>query len=303
MELRQLQCFVAVAEALNFRRAAERLHVTQPSVSRHVRQLEEELGAVLLLRDRRRVQLTENGRSVLTKAQALLADAAALAESVDRTVKGAPARLKVGVSIPLVKSIQGLVTEYARQFPHVDVQYQDILQASMHNKGLRKGEIDIGISWPPIDRTHISSERLFDERFRVILPRTSPLARHKKLRFRELAEQVLLLPEQTETSNRKVLQMARDAGVTLKVARTTALPHEAGAALVAAGKGIYVLAGSPLKFPSFGTGITTIPLDEPMALEVHIAWRKGENSPTVLSFLEVARRVFQCPASAAGGAA
>lgn len=300
MELWQLRCFVAVAEALNFRRAAERLHVTQPSISRHVRQLEEELGAVLLLRDRRQVQLTDNGRAVLSKAQSLLSEAAALAEAVHRSVKGAPAHLKVGISIPLVKSIQGLVTEYARQFPKVDVQYQDILLAAMQNKALRRGEIDIGISWPPIDQVHISSERLFDERFRVIVRKASPLAKHKKLRLRQLADQVLLLPEQSETSNRMVLQMARDTGLKLKVFHTTSLPHEAGAALVAAGKGVYVLAGSPLKFPSFGAGIIAIPLDEPMALEVHMAWRKGETSPVVLSFLDTARKVFQGSSTAAG---
>ncbi len=301
MELWQLECFVAVAETLNFRRAAERLHVTQPSVSRHVRQLEEELGAVLLLRNRRQVQLTDNGRAVLSKAQSLLTEAAALAESVDRSVNGAPAHLKVGVGIPLVKSIQKLVTEYARQFPKVDVQYQDILLANAQDKALRQGEIDIGISWPPIDQVHISSERLFDERFRVIVRKASPLAKHKKLRLRQLADQVLLLPDQTETSNRMVLQMASDIGLKLKVSHTTSLPHEAGAALVAAGKGVYVLAGSPLKFPSFGAGIIAIPLDEPMALEVHMAWRKGETSHVVLSFLDTARKVFQGSSTAAGG--
>jgi DNA-binding transcriptional LysR family regulator len=183
----------------------------------------------------------------------------------------------------------------------VDVQYQDIILPSTQNRALRKGTIDVGIAWPPVDRANINSERLFDERFRVILPKTSPLAKHKKLRWRQLADQIVLLPEQTETSNRKVLQRARDAGVVLRVSRTTALPHEAGAALVAAGKGIYVLAGSPLKFPSFGAGIVSIRLDEAIALEVHMAWRKGETSPAVLSFLETARKVFHTSRQVAGG--
>jgi DNA-binding transcriptional LysR family regulator len=171
--------------------------------------------------------LTDNGRAVLIKAHSLLTEAAALAEAVDRSANGAPAHLKVGVSIPLIKSIQALVTEYARQFPKVDVQYQDILRATMQDKALRQGEIDIGISWPPSDQVHIASERLFDERFRVIVPKTSFLAKHKRLRLRQLADQVLLLPDQTETSNRMVLQMASEIGLKLKVSHTTSLPHEA----------------------------------------------------------------------------
>jgi DNA-binding transcriptional LysR family regulator len=293
MELRQLKYFIAVAEALNFRKAAERLHITQPSVSRKVRQLEEELGVTLLIRDRNQVYLSDVGRVVLHKAKALMAEAAELAESVNRTDKGERGSLKVGVGIPLARSIRGLVTEFARQFPKVDVQYQDIVFAAMQNRALREAEIDVGIFWPQVDHAHLDSERLFEERFWVVLPKRNPLAKRRKLRLKELAGQVLLLPNQTPAVNHKVLQMCRDAGLTLKSKRTTAVPHEAGAALVASGKGIYVLAGTPLKFPSFGSGIAVVPLDEPSTIEVYMAWRKRETSAAVLNFLETARRVFR----------
>jgi len=292
MELRQLRYFIAVAEALNFRKAGERLHITQPSVSRKVRQLEEELGVTLLIRDRKQVHLTDAGRLVLHKAKALMAEADELAESVNRTHKGESGSLKVGVGIPLAQSIRGLVTKFARQFPKVDVQYQDIVFAAMQNRALREGEIDVGIFWPPVDHAHMESERLFDERFWVVLPKRNPLAKRRKLCLKELAGQILLLPNQTPAVNQKVLQMCRDKGLTLKSKRTTAVPHEAGAALVASGKGIYVLAGTPLKFPSFGSGIAVIPLDEPSTIEVYMAWRKRETSAAVLNFLETARRVF-----------
>jgi DNA-binding transcriptional LysR family regulator len=293
MELRQLHYFIAVAEALNFRKAAERLHITQPSVSRKVRQLEDELGVTLLIRDRKQVQLTDAGRLVLHKAKALLAEAAELAQSVHRADPGERGSLKVGVGIPLAQSIRGLVTAFARRFPGVDVQYQDIVFPSMQNRALRKAEIDVGIFWPPVDHTRLDSEPLFEERFWVVLPSSHPLAKRRKLRLKELAGQLLLLPNQTSSVNHKVLQMCRDAGLTLKTKGTTAVPHEAGAALVASGKGIYVLAGTPLKFPSFGSGIAVVPLDEPFTIEVYMAWRKRESSAAVLNFLATARRVFR----------
>ncbi len=94
-----------MAEALSFRKAAERLHVTQSSVSRQVHQLEGELGAVLFHRDRQYVQLTDNCRSVLSQAWLVMADAAALLAVVDRTDQRKITSLKVGVGIPLAKSI------------------------------------------------------------------------------------------------------------------------------------------------------------------------------------------------------
>ncbi len=294
MELRQLQYFVTVAELLNFHKAAERLHITQSSVTRQVQQLEQELGASLLIRNQKEVRLTNDGRLALSKARAVLAATIDLAATVNRTDKRAYT-LKVGVGVPLAKSIRSLVTRFAKQFPNVDVQYEDVIFSNTQNRALRRGDIDVGIFWPPIDRFHVNSERLFDERFRVILPAASPLAKRKKLRFEDLLDQVLLLPDQTKTNNRMVLQGARKAGVTLKTAPTTALPHEAGAALVASGKGIYVLAGNPLRFPSFGTGIVAIPLNEPMSLEVYLAWRRGETNPAVCHFLEEARRILTRP--------
>jgi DNA-binding transcriptional LysR family regulator len=293
MELRQLHYFIAVAEALNFRKAAERLHITQPSVSRKVRQLEDELGVALLIRDRKQVHLTDAGRMVLHKAKALLAETAELAQSVHRTDPGERGSLKVGVGIPLAQSIRGLVTAFARRFPGVDVQYQDIVFPSMQNRSLRKAEIDVGIFWPPVDHARLDSEPLFEERFWVVLPSSHPLAKRRKLCLKELAGQLLLLPNQTSSVNHKVLQMCRDAGLTLKTNRTAAVPHEAGAALVASGKGIYVLAGTPLKFPSFGSGIAVVPLDDPSTIEVYMAWRKRESSAAVLNFLATARRVFR----------
>lgn len=291
MELRQLQYFVTVAELLNFHKAAERLHVTQSSVSRQVQQLEQELGTALLIRSQKDVRLTDDGRLALSKAKAVLEAATELAAAVNRADKQVYT-LKVGVGVPLAKSIRPLVTRFAKQFPNVDVQYEDIIFPNTQNGALQRGDIDVGIFWPPIDKHRISSELLFAERFRVILPAVSPLAKRKKLQFKDLLNQVLLLADQIKANNQTVLQGARKAGVKLKTARTTALPHEAGAALVASGKGIYVLAGNPMRFPNFGTGIVAIPLDEPISLEVYLAWRKRETSPAACRFLETARCIL-----------
>jgi DNA-binding transcriptional LysR family regulator len=96
MELRHLRYFIAVAEELNFRRAAERLHLAQPSLSRQVRDLEEEIGEQLLVRDRTHVALTDAGRTLLEHARGVLATAATASHAAREAGRSAREKLKIG---------------------------------------------------------------------------------------------------------------------------------------------------------------------------------------------------------------
>ena len=291
MELRQLHYFLTVAESLNFRRAAEQLHMTEPPLSRQVRQLEEELGIELFLRGHRQVRLTASGRVLQQKALALLADTAGVVEAVRRTNPVPVGTLNVGVGMGSVRSIQQLAAAYTRQFPKVAVRYYDLYGRNQKNT-LRLRSIDVGIVVSPVDQVHLASEWLFNAPLLVLVSKNSPLARRKKLRLRDLGNQVLLMPNRSQAVNQKVLQMFRQAGVALKAVHTTSSPFEAGAMWVTAGKGIYVLTGTVRDFPVSNPGIAVMPLADPYCIEVYMAWRKDENSEVVLNFLEIAQKVF-----------
>lgn len=289
MELRQLRYFVAVAEALSFRRAAERLHMTQPPISQQIRQLEELLGVSLLVRDRQHVELTDSGRLLLHKAKAILAEVADLHESLSRANRGQTGIARLGVEMGLAKTVEGVITEYTRRFPKVSIQYRDIFS----QKPLRTREIDVAILRPPLDNARFMSERLFEERFVVILPRKSGFAQRKSLRLEDVADQVLVLPTWYHLRHR-VLRMYRDIGVTPKVVETSALPQESGAMLASSGKGIYVLPGTPVSHSYyFGREVVAVPLEGSPPVEVRVAWRKGETSPAALNLVNTAREVFQ----------
>ena len=161
------------------------------------------------------------------------------------------------------------------------------------NHGLRTRQIDVAIVRPPIDDDHLVSEPLFHEHFLVVLPKTSPLARRKVLSVKELADQVLLFPQRTESINKKVMEMCREAGVSPKITYTWTLPQEAGAVLVESGKGVYVLPGTAVNVRRFSSGIAVVPLEKTCWLAVHIAWRKGESAVAILNLVETARRLFQ----------
>src|SRR3984893_1202098 len=127
MELRHLRYFVGVAEALSFTKAAQKLHTAQPSLTRQIKDLEEELGVRLLNRTKQLVTLTDEGRSFLTDAKRVLALATETVESVRRFQSGEVRAVKVGyVSILFYDLLPRTLTSFHRSFPAVSVNLFDL---------------------------------------------------------------------------------------------------------------------------------------------------------------------------------
>jgi DNA-binding transcriptional LysR family regulator len=296
VELRHLRYFVVLAETLNFSKAALRLHITQPPLSRQIKQLEDELGTPLLTRDRRRVVLTDAGRIFLQEARAILNHSVHAVDSVRRAAKGELGKVRVGIGSGLGPAVNRVLFEHARSHPGVEVECQDIL-SSLQNAALLEREIDVGFLRPPIDAEHLTSLRLFEEPFCVYLPKSHPLAGHRKLRLEQIKEERLLLYDRAVSRGvfDKTLELYRNAGLTPRIVRTQTAPYdEAGAVLVASGKGIYLGVGAVRSKPGSASEVAVIPLDEPNAkVYAHAAWRRGETSGVILAFLESVRRIFR----------
>jgi DNA-binding transcriptional LysR family regulator len=296
MEFRHLRYFIAVAEALNFSRAARKLQMAQPPLSRQIQQLEAELGAKLFVRDRRKVELTDAGRVLMHEGRILVNQTMLTMDAVRRADKGEYGLVRVGLGSGLGKKIQRVLVQHAKRFPDVDVQCKDIL-STFQNEALLERQIDVGFLRPPVDLLHLASESLFEEQFLVFLSKANPLARCRKLKLKQLAGETLLLYDRNQSMGvfDKTLELYRHAGVSPRILFTSTAPHEeAGAMLVASGKGIYLGVGAVLGDPVSGSEVATVQLDEPEArIEVHMAWRKGENSSAVLAFLDSVRRVFK----------
>ena len=297
MDLRHLQYFNAVAETLNFHRAAERLYISQPAVSTQIRDLEEELGVELFVRGGRQVRLTDIGRLLLHKAKAILAELSEFQELANRASAGKTGTIRVGVDMGLTDIIQSIVAEYARLFPRVSIDYSDDF-SDVLNRNLHEGEVDVGVLRPPIDSDYLISERLLEQGFVVVLPETCPLAKRKTLSVKDLANLVLLFSRRNSCINNKVVEICREAGVNPKIAYTWTLPQEAGTVLVETGKGVFVLPGSEVTVRRYSKGIVAVPLEGAHSLPVHIAWRKGETAIAVLNFVDTARRLFHCVSTA-----
>lgn len=297
MELRQLRYFIAVAESLSFSRAAEELHITVPPLSRQIRQLEEEFDVQLFVRNRRRVILTDAGRLFLREAKTLEGQMTHFTDCLREAKHGDAGTVRIGIGLCLGERMSRAVVEHSKRFPLVEIQTTGIF-STLQNAALLEGKIDVGFLRPPVDRVHLKSQPLFEERLVVLVNRANPIAKRKSVRVNDLANETLLLQDRRISAglHDKTLELFANAGVSPQIVQLPAdpLPHEeVQKILLAANRGIYIAAEEAPEHTALGRAAAAVPLEESDAkVEVHMAWRRGESSGAVLAFLDSVRRAF-----------
>src|SRR5258708_16896801 len=236
MELRQLRYFVVLARELNFSRAARRLNISQPPLSRQIQQLENEMGLRLFVRDKRSVHLTDGGRALLDDAQSLVEHAARFKDTSSLAAQGKAGVVRIGIGMGLGKHVNAAVTEHSKHFPSVELELHDIF-STRQNHALRERMIDVGFMRPPVD-AGLVSESIVKEHFDVLICRKHPLAGRKSVTLADLAGEPLLIHDRSfsTTLYDTILDLYRTAGVNPKVTQTSSFPYEeTGAMLIASG--------------------------------------------------------------------
>jgi DNA-binding transcriptional LysR family regulator len=298
MELRQLRYFIAVAERLSYSKAAEELHVSVSPLSRQIRQLEDEFDLRLFVRDRRHVELTDAGKLFLEDAKALVNQTASVFERLRQAKKGEAGAVRVGVGMHLGEKVSKVVVEHLKRFPFVDIEGTSIF-STLQNAALLEGRIDIGFLRGPVDTVRLNAEPLYEERLLAVVGKANPLARNKSLRVKDLANEILFLPDRTVSMGLHdlTLNLYAKAGVAPKISPLRADPVAPGdihKILLAANKGIFIIADEVATRIDNGSAAVAIPLEDPDAkIEVHMVWRKDEACRTVIGVLDTAREVFR----------
>jgi len=189
LDMRKLRYFVAVAEELNFGRAAERLHIAQPVLSRQIRSFEGELGVELFTRDSRGTRLSAAGKQLLTDAHFLLAESKALRQRLFRVAEPT-VTVTVGVMPGLLATAAAAAFEDddpSRRAVVVQVGWAEQVDV------VRSGDVDVVYAREPIDRSGLGTAPLLEEPRDVVLPATDPLAKKKRpVRLADLASRRLL---------------------------------------------------------------------------------------------------------------
>ena len=290
MELRQLRYFIAVAEDLHFRRAAARLHISQPPLSQQIARLEDELGCRLLTRTRRRVELTPAGEAFLRDARAMLDELDVAVATVRRIETGQAGLLRVNfVGSALLSIVPGIIQRFRRGRPSVEIELRE--RSTLEQlRALNGGIVDVGLVRPPIDPDDgLATEVVMRERTVAAIPSDHPLAQRARIPLRRLAtEPLVLFPREQAPGFHDLL--------TGRIAATGTSPHVVQYApemttiigLVAAGIG---LSPVPASVARLGLdGVTYRPLIGAPDTELLAVTRAGDESPLVAAFVAEARR-------------
>jgi DNA-binding transcriptional LysR family regulator len=278
MELRLLNYFVAVAEERHFGRAAARLHITQPPLSRAIKQLETDLGAVLLRRSPAGVELTAAGVSLLDEARTLLAQADQARARV--AAAAGTDTITVGTLADSVTQFGSrLAAAYRRQHPGIRVRIRES-DFTDPTTGLRAGLVDVALTRAPFDDTGIVTHVLRSDPVGVVLRDDDPLAGRDSLCLDDLAgRRWFRFPDGTDAVWRKFWHAA-DEGPVVRTA------HECMQSVLWNG----TVGLTPLTH-TMPAGLTTVPLRDMPNSDLVVAWPEADASPLVRSFVRIAAAV------------
>jgi DNA-binding transcriptional LysR family regulator len=291
-DLKHLSTFVAVAEELNFHRAAERLTMAQPAVSRVVLELEDRLGVKLLERTTRKVRLTESGRYLLEEAQEILSRIDIAENTVRLLASGTKAILRIGYTTITGHS---LVPDITREFrlsnPDVRLELTYLTSPAQRDKILQD-EIDLGFIEGSFQSSEIETRPVARHRLVALLPPSHPLAAKNALTIEDLAGQQLVMGTNAEwpTFRRIVVDAFQTAGQVLNVAQeASSLTGILG--LVTAGVGITLFCGMPRFCGENAIAPRPVVTDPPVIVETHLAWRRASISGAMRRFIETSQKV------------
>jgi len=286
MDLRHLRYFQAIAEELSFSRAARRLNVVQPALSRALKELEAELGMELLARTRRSVQLTTAGRVLLDETALMFERFEQTIRRVRRAAAGQEGELRLGyIGPPTQLFLSRLLEEYARRCPQVTVHLEERTPERVWEM-VAKGRLHVGLTRPVLAHAALQMQTLLlrDERLCVAVPTTHEWSTKKSLPWNRLAGQPLIVLARREGAglHDEILGGCREAGFTPRLVHT---PTVIGSVLR------YVEAGAGLGIVPESLGETDplsrwrqVPLTPTLSVPLVMVWKGEDEEPAVEAF-------------------
>ena len=207
MELRHIYTFQAIVKEGSFLKAAEKLMYAQSTITLHIQQLEAELGVKLFLRQGKKVQLTEAGRSLQEQADSLVARAMSLQQTMFDLVAGEAGHVRIGVIEPTASlRLPQILAPFCQERPRIRLTIE-VGNTRTISQRVACGALDIGICSLPEAHFGLDFEPLFVEQLALLLPEQHPLAGEAVIHARDLAKQRLLLTEE-DCSYREVIESA-----------------------------------------------------------------------------------------------
>ena len=289
-ELSQLRCFVAVAEELHFGRAAMRLNMTQPPLSRQVQLLERILGVVLLDRTSRSVRLTPAGRSFLIEARRILRLAESASLATRRIASGEAGRVAIGFTAASGYSFLPKLVELARErLPTVDLALREMVTGEQI-EALLTGRIDLGLIRPPLNRPEFDKLRVMTEPLVAALPAGDPRLDKAVVSLADFdaLPMIMYAPEGAGYFHGMLSGLFDAAGVSPLQVQHMSQIHSM-LALVHARIGAAVVPEAAMRLHFDGVEFRPLDITPARPVELFVAWRRDNDNPSLKPLLDLFR--------------
>lgn len=287
IETRHIRYFIAVAEELHFRRAAERLNLAQPALSRAIKQLEHSIGTVLLARTKRRVQLTPAGSVFLDGCRRALNTIERSAERALQAKDGKIGHLSIAYTDFAISGVlPEIIERFRRDVPGVTL---DIIHMFTENQidALHRQAIDFGFLTGPLTNAGFEGIQIQQDKLVVALPEDHPLAASGEIALADIADEPIIAgtPREWKHFDYHLHSLYRANGITPRIIQE-AFNSEGIFGLVAANMGISILTASAQNY--FRKGVSILPLgDEHPYIPTEATWNPKSVSPAMELFIEL----------------
>ena len=293
MDHKLLRAFVAVAEELHFGRAAQRLHISQPPLTKQIQQLEHAMGVTLFERNKRRVALTSAGQVFLNAARGVLAQTEQALAVARRAHCGETGHLRVGfIDAAIYSVVPAIVQRYTQQCPDVLLSLTD-LRIPQQIEAVAQGQLDVGFIHPPVSHPAVALEHVLTESLIVALPAMHRLAAQDEIALGDLAQEALIqFPRCINPPlYDDIVALCRSSGFSPRIVRE-ATPKQTIIGLVSVGLGVSLLPAclENLQRP----GVVYRPISGPnLSIETSVIYRHDAQSPALARFLRIMRETLE----------
>lgn len=289
MDLRRLRYFMTVAEEANIGRAASRLNISQPPLTRQIQQLEEEMGTLLFQRTRKGVRMTNAGQVLFEEARNILVLAKRAQDRTRLAGLGQSGRLDIGLFGSNILAVPPLLNTFREQFPDVEVVIH-AMNKENQLEALYDRRVTVGFNLLGLKLAGIANEKIRSEPLLVAINQKDPLSKRSSISLQQIADRPMVIFASGPRPNLMdmVFALCLDEGFQPRIAQEV-VDSMTAVALVAAGFGVSLVPAtvSQLNFP--GVSFKRLNKSPPVTVDFNCIYRRDDRSPILHAFLETIR--------------
>ncbi|PPA93095.1 LysR family transcriptional regulator [Brevibacillus laterosporus] len=293
MDIKQLHYFVTVSNQLSYSKAAQKLHISQPSLSNAIKNLEQEIGSPLLDRNTRKMELTDAGKILYKKSILLLSQMNMLKKEMEEVKLTGSGDLIIGIIESVKHWIPKVIREYQDRFPSINIKLIEVLSGKAVKESLRKYDTHLLITNQYINEADIESFPLYDERLVLVLHRDHPLAQKKEsILLKELEREPFIISTDGFQTREDILTAFTLEQMTPKI-KFEIERFETALTLVRENLGITIIPENYLSEPMDASIVQKTIDSSALERTVYLTFMKNRYlAPAVQTFLEDIRRNF-----------